>query len=481
MNERAKLAKELEQLSYEELLFVNWRSRWKKQARAKQIPPVDQKWRFFGIKSGRGFGKTLSAANWLGEKAWETPNSIWFVIAPTHDDVRFTCFEGPTGLYSVIPEELIAQKNMAIPSMVLKNGTLIRGFAADTPERLRGPQCHGAWCDEIASWRYPKEAWSNLTFGLRLGANPQIFWTGTPKPTPFIRELIRLPGTIMVEGSTYENRANLPDAFFENVVKYEGTSLGRQELYGELLDPEESGYIKRSWWRLWPYDKPLPKFSMVIMSLDTAFTEKTVDKEEMKADPSACSVWGVFAHGKEQHVMLLDAWEDHLGLPALIDRVRKERHFTYGEADKPLLNMPRGMRPGSGRKVDLILIEDKGSGISLRQSLAAENILTTPYNPGRADKLARLHRASPIFAHKRVWAVESERNRGLPRTWADPLITQVCSYVGEGSLEHDDLMDTTTQAMIYVLDSMGLTFTPKPLAEDVARVKPNPKGNPYNQ
>ena len=292
MNDRAKLAKELEQLSYEELLFVNWRSRWKKQARAKQIPPVDQKWRFFGIKSGRGFGKTLSAANWLGEKAWETPNSIWFVIAPTHDDVRFTCFEGPTGLYSVIPEELIAQKNMAIPSMVLKNGTLIRGFAADTPERLRGPQCHGAWCDEIASWRYPKEAWSNLTFGLRLGANPQIFWTGTPKPTPFIRELIRLPGTIMVEGSTYENRANLPDAFFENVVKYEGTSLGRQELYGELLDPEESGYIKRSWWRLWPYDKPLPKFSMVIMSLDTAFTEKTVDKEEMKADPSACSVWG---------------------------------------------------------------------------------------------------------------------------------------------------------------------------------------------
>ena len=78
MNDRAKLAKELEQLSYEELLFVNWRSRWKKQARAKQIPPVDQKWRFFGIKSGRGFGKTLSAANWLGEKAWETPNSIWF-------------------------------------------------------------------------------------------------------------------------------------------------------------------------------------------------------------------------------------------------------------------------------------------------------------------------------------------------------------------------------------------------------------------
>jgi len=433
---------------------------------------------------------TLAAANWLGLQAAQDPGSYNFVVAPTYEDVRYTAFEGPTGLFSAIPPELILESNLTVPSITLKNKALIRGFAADSYERLRGPQCGRAWCDEIASWRYPDDAWDMLNFGLRLGTHPQIIWTGTPKPSPFVRKLLKMPNSIVVSGSTYENRANLAPKFFEALAKYEGTKIGRQELYGEVLDPEEEGIIKRSHFRLWPAKTPLPKFQTIIMSLDTAFTEKTFDKRKQSSDPTACTVWGVFEHELMKNVLLLDAWEAHLSFPDLVTRVKKEREFTYGDADEPILK-PRFsvpfLRPShQGRKIDIILIEDKGSGISLRQSLARENILTTPYNPGRMDKLMRLHAVSPVFVHGRVWVVESDKNEGQPRSWAEPLIGQMCSFIGEGSIAHDDLLDTGTQALKLVLDKFGMVFTvPRNTdleARDQAeRIKRRSLTNPYQQ
>jgi phage terminase large subunit-like protein len=105
------------------------------------------------------------------------------------------------------------------------------------------------------------------------------------------------------------------------------------------------------------------------------------------------------------------------------------------------------------------LIEEKASGISLRQQLAEENILTHGYNPGNEDKLTRLHYVSPMFAASRVWAVESDINPGEFKTWADGLISQVCSYVGPGSVERDDLLDTATQALRLLMDKFFGPFT----------------------
>src|SRR6202043_1597261 len=103
-------------------------------------------------------------------------------------------------------------------------------------ERLRGPQHDAAWCDEIASWRYP-EAWDMLMFGLRLGGHPRGVVPTPPKPLRIIRELIADPTTVITRGSTYDNRFNLPAAFLAQIVKkYEGTRLGRQELNAEILD-----------------------------------------------------------------------------------------------------------------------------------------------------------------------------------------------------------------------------------------------------
>jgi len=274
---------------------------------------------------------------------------------------------------------------------------------------------------------------------------------------------------VVVSGSTYENKENLTKFFYDNIAKYEGTKIGRQELYGEVLDPEEEGFIKRSAWRMWPHDKPLPSFQYIIMSLDTAFTERTHDKKTQTADPTACSVWALFNRTNpnnrkpEEHVMLLDCWEDWLGLPGLIKRVKREKDLTYGDQDEPVIKpilIPNHLRARhQGRSVDMILIEDKGSGISLRQSLADENILTESFNPGRDDKLTRLHIVSPLWAHRRVWAVESVTRPGEFKDWADPLITQICSYIGEGSTERDDLLDTTTQALQLFMKKFFGSFT----------------------
>ncbi len=492
----------------EELHFLRWRMMWKSMARHKQLPPKEFEEyvkTIWGIRSGRGFGKTLAAANWIGGEA-ATISGLYAVVAPTHDDVRYTCFEGPTGLYSVIPHCMIADTNSSLPSLTLWNGSFMRGFAGDTPERLRGPQHHKAWCDEIASWKYPQDAWDNLWFGLRLGEHPQVLWTGTPKPTPFMRRLVKDQHSVTVVGSTYENRENLTQSFFDNVAKYEGTKVGRQELWGEILDPEEEGIVQRSQWKMWPAGKKLPKFSLIIMSLDTAFTERQHDKKKQENDPTACTVWGMFeiggvkeerkkiTAGGEKHVMLLDCWEEWLGLPELIKRVKRERKLTYGDQDEPMLK-PRGIRSGNkprhqGKGVDIILIEEKGSGISLRQSLAKENILTHGYNPGKADKLTRLHIVSPMWAHGRIWAVESDNNPGQFRTWAEPCITQVCSFIGEGSIEHDDIMDTATQAVRIVMDEhvgpLTVKLDPVEMKRQEARlraegIKKKIKGsNPYD-
>lgn len=490
------LREELSKLSDDDLTFLAWQIRWKSTARVKQLPPKQfledpANFSVWGLRSGRGFGKTLTASQFVSQQAYENSGIICHVIAPTYDDARYICFEGPTGLYNVIPPRFIDWKNCnkALPSITLKNGSYFRGFAADTPDRLRGPQCHILWAEEIASWRYPDEAWSNMEFGLRLGDAPRIVWTSTPRPTAFMKKRNNDPRAVVITGSTYENRANLNKVFYDNVAKYEGTAIGRQELYGEILDPEEAGFVKRSQWRMWPADQPLPAFRFIIMSLDTAFTEKTFDKRSQRGDPTACSVWGLFDYQGTQHVMLLDCWEDYLGFPQLMNRVKRDREVAYGgEIHEPLLRpYVRGPQKPSpqGRRPDLLLIEDRGSGISLRQSLALEKIVTESYNPGQLDKLSRLHVVSPLFAHNRVWAVESQRNPGEFRDWAEPLVSQVCTYVGSGSLEHDDLLDTTTQALRLLQDRFfdPLTFKVDPAEIQKAKLQQRAKRkearNPY--
>ena len=475
-------------LNEQQQAFALWQHQWAQTARANQIPELVAPGGFVecGYLAGRGFGKTRVGAEWLARQVYLDPEGFdSAVVAPTYQDVKFTTFEGESGLLSVIPPALIKAYNksdLVIEMYNVAGGvSSIRGFTAEKPERLRGPQHCRIWCDELAAWMYD-DVWDMAMMGLRLGRHPQVLWTTTPKPKELVRKLVApKKGRVIVSGATYDNRANLPDSFFDQLAQYEGTTIGRQELYGELINPEESGIVKRSQFRLWPHDKPLPSFDLIVMSLDTAFTEKTVDKRSGDADPTACSVWGVFHWEKRNNVMLLDCWEEHLGLPDLMRKVRRELNTAYGDDDDTALIKPlfgSGKPTTSGRKPDILLIEDKGSGISLRQMLEREGIEAYAYNPGRADKLTRLHIVSPIFARKMVWLPESAKHPGQPRNWCDPLVHQLCSYTGPGSVKHDDYVDSTSQALRLMMDKRLLDSV-QAKKDEPSGPPPKPVANPY--
>ena len=125
-----------------------WRMNWLNVKHRHQTLPPGDWWSIWLMLAGRGAGKTRTAAEQIGWWAWEEPNTRWLVAAPTSADVRATCFEGDSGLCTVIPSALIADYNKQHHELRLTNGSLIKGIPASEPERFRGPQFHGGWLDE---------------------------------------------------------------------------------------------------------------------------------------------------------------------------------------------------------------------------------------------------------------------------------------------------------------------------------------------
>ena len=210
------------------------------QARPDQIEPEGE-WGTWLIQSGRGWGKTRTGSEWIVWQAVNNPNTRWAVVAPTYSDVRDTCIEGVSGIRAVLDRyRMSGNWNRSLGEVILKNGSRIKLFSADQPERLRGPQHHGAWVDELAAWRYMEECWNQLKFGLRLGEHPKIVATTTPKPSKFLKMIAEDPQTVVTRGSTFDNAANLSgQALIELKLRYEGSRMGRQELYGELIEDVE--------------------------------------------------------------------------------------------------------------------------------------------------------------------------------------------------------------------------------------------------
>jgi len=169
-------------------------------------------------------------------------------VARTPADIRDTMIEGESGLIAVSPPHQRPTYNKANRKLSWPNGAFALCFSSYEPDQLRGPQFDEAWCDELGSWKYPRETWNNLQFGLRLGQAPRVTITTTPKPIKLLKEIMREPGTVTTRGATYDNMANLPPSFFAAIIrKYEGTNLGRQEIYAELIEQLEGALWQRAW------------------------------------------------------------------------------------------------------------------------------------------------------------------------------------------------------------------------------------------
>lgn len=209
---------------------------WRTIARPEQIPPPGD-WIVWLILAGRGFGKTRTGAEWFREQALSGNAPRLRIIAPTFADARDTCVEGDSGLKTICQPGELTTWNRSMGEGEFKNGARFKVFSGEEPDRLRGPQSHADWCDELGAWKYAQATWDMAMLGLRLGTHPRVCVTTTPKPIPLIRDLLKVPTTHITRGSTYDNRANLAPTFFDSIIrKYEGTRLGRQELNAELLE-----------------------------------------------------------------------------------------------------------------------------------------------------------------------------------------------------------------------------------------------------
>lgn len=190
------------------------------------------------VMAGRGWGKTRYGAEAVRYMVTRKrmPAGRIALIARTAADVRDVMVEGESGLLNVFPKWERPEYQPSKRRVTFANGAMAFCYSSEDPDLLRGPQHDFVWGDEFSTWRKLAAVMSNALMGLRLGEDPRMILTGTPRPTRDVKKLVSNPKFLIVRGTTYENLANLADVFRDTVIsQYEGTRTGRQELNGELL------------------------------------------------------------------------------------------------------------------------------------------------------------------------------------------------------------------------------------------------------
>lgn len=371
---------------------------WHEQARPKQLPPdhplhlcddpycgrtEGADWLYWLLMSGRGFGKTLSGSNWLAEQALATASSEWAVIAPTFRDVRKTCIEASTGLLAAFQEgELLNYRRNEL-QLELANGSVIYGYSADQPERIRGANLHGAWLEELCSWRYEETWHEGLIPALRKGERPRVCITTTPRPIKLIKYLIYTlakedPGSVHItRGSTWENRENLSAIALQGLEKrYSGTRLGRQELEGELLEDVEGALWRRAYiddHRITPRQLEQVRLIRVVVAMDPS----------VSSNPNS-----------DEYGIVVTARDDHGEGYVLGD---------YSRRDSPNACIKRAVAAARRHEADLIVGEINNGGDFI-ESLLRTVDKTIPYKQVRASrgKVIRAEPASSMYEQGRV-------------------------------------------------------------------------------
>lgn len=258
-----------------------------------------------------------------------------------------------------------------------------------------------------------------------------------------------------------------PERFGEGEIAELKRLLGSYGTAGQLQQdpqPAEGGILKTKHLQLWPATRALPQFEFILQSYDCAFTEKTT------GDPTACSVYAVFTFEGRRQVMLIDAWDEHLSYPELRTRAIRDWQTEYGgPSKKDAFN--RSRRP------DRVLVEAKASGQSLLQDLHLARVPAVGYNPGNADKVARAHQAAPVLEQDIIWVPESAKNPGQFVSWALPFIKQLEKFP---VAEHDDYVDTFTQAVIFMRNDGWFTLPMAADREEPLKRRPDEvRVNPY--
>jgi len=186
--------------------------------------------------------------------------------------------------------------------------------------------------------------------------------------------------------------------------------------YQQNPSAEEGALVKREWWNRWEHENP-PNCQFIIQSWDTAFLKT------QRADYSACTTWGVFYAEDEfdgsmtPQLILLDAYKERLEFPELKAKA---------------MEMYKNYEP------DAFIVEAKAAGTPLIFELRSMGIPVSEYTPSRGnDKIARVNAVADLFASGIVWCPETR--------WADEVVEEFAAFP---NAEHDDLVDSSTQALI---------------------------------
>jgi predicted phage terminase large subunit-like protein len=381
------------------------RTDWPANARPDQLLPEGD-WRTWTILAGRGWGKTRTGAEavraWVGRGYRRIA-----LVAPTAADARDVMVEGESGLLNVFPNETRPLYEPSKRRITFANGAQATVYSADEPDRLRGPQHDAAWCDEIAAWRRADDAWSNLMMGLRLGRDPRVIVTTTPRPIPIIRQLVAADGTVLTRGRTLDNSANLAPQFLDEILaRYQGTRLGRQELDAEILDDTPGAF-----WSLGLIDRTrvasAPELERIVVAVDPAATAGD------KSDFTAIVVAGI---GKvDRHVYVLEAQAVKETPEGWARRVW-EAYDRHG-AGRVIAEQNQG-----GQMIQSVLRQARPAGL-------VKLIAATKSKALRAEPVAHLYELGRVH------------HVGVHRSLEDQMT------VFPVSAEHDDLVDALAHAV----------------------------------
>lgn len=203
-----------------------------------QVPSAGCDWRTWVLLGGRGAGKTFAGAWWINNLA-EVEGRRFALVGPTLHDVREVMVEGPSGLKALPERSKRPRWEAGRRRLVWPNGCVAHAFSAEDPDSLRGPQFHHAWADEFCAWRRPEDVLTNLRLGLRLGVDPRLVVTTTPRPIPALRRLLAETAMVVDRAGTQANASHLSPGFLTHLrALYAGTRLEAQELEGMVVEAE---------------------------------------------------------------------------------------------------------------------------------------------------------------------------------------------------------------------------------------------------
>ena len=407
---------------------------WNFWARDEQLEP-DGDWNTWFINAGRGFGKTRAGVEWVRDQVKRGAKRI-AAVAATNSDIERVMVKGESGFLSVCWEgdKTYQGKKMGYPewsptkrTLSWENGAQVQFFSAEEPERLRGPQFEVAWCDELAAWNKDMDTWSMLQFCMRLGKHPRIMVTTTPKPTKLVRQILKDPKTHVTTGSTFDNSANLASTYLQAVKEqYEGTRLGRQELYAEVLEEAEGA--------LWTTDmldkasvkhEEVPHLNRIVVALDPAVTSNA------ESDMTGIVVAGIDVNGV---AYVLGDYTDRLSPQGWASKAIQLYH-QY--------------------QADRIVAEVNQGGDMVRTTLHGEDA-TIPFKAVRASR-GKFARAEPISALYERGIVKHVTN---PPDGAslNELETQMRTWEPLGSIGSPDRLD----ALVWAITDLSLNGYAKP-------------------